>query len=523
METATTPITCGQLDEARGTPDSLVRFILGADPEPVALGASAIGELGDAIAQNLFSQGVFPRTPEELLQALEKVGGELAPQRTFVVGEDSQLPPGTAGSGIRAFLITRGGGTDGPDVIISTSRPDAGFIEVMAWDNRRQGFNFYQTRDSAQPWILAGNSADALRPESAGSGPFESHPSGNFLLKELRFPWVHWHSSAATIRADAVPAELAAHPWFTERQDAQDLEIAAAMPAIRRWTRTRLQAAVGPDGAVDNPGQIMRSFLATPTVNLVSSRTQASLIVNAQVERFDIPHAFFVDSECLREVLGLPAPGTEQFTVAAALYREVLTEHGVTIRANGQVLVEPPQDTHFAFVVPERAFEDIETVRIAIEMGLVSRRLAACLLMVDFANPIFSPRREALLTPQHMPETATLSGGQSSFSDDFANAIVGSDAASDEGTAEAEFAGLWSIGDAWAERFAPMLTAYYEAAAGRLNDTAGLTEVFRLAESRRNSVRAMPMGRETDLLFATPEPRLTQSLRMLPTGEIAGL
>lgn len=519
MEAATSPITCGRLGEAKGSADSLVRFILGADPEPVRLGASEIGDLGDAIAQKVFSQGVFPNTPEELLQALDGTGGQLSAQRTFVVGEDSQLPPGTAGSGIRAFLITRGEGPDGPDVMISTSRPDAGFIEVMAWDHGKQGFNYYQTRGAQQPWILAGNSADALRSGSAGIGPFESHPSGNFVMKELRFPWVHWHSSAATIRADAVPPELAAHPWFTDRQGAQDLEIAAAMPAIRRWTRARLRASVGPNGVIEDAANIMRSFLATPTVNLISSRTQASMILNGQVDRFDIPHAFFINSECLREILGLPGPRPEQFTVAASLYREVLTEHGVTIRDQGQPLLEPPQDTHFAFVVPEPAFEDIETVRGAIEIGLVDRRLAACLLMVDFPNPVFSPRREALRS--HLPGGATLSGGQSSFSEDFANAILASDEAADEETPEAEFAGLWSIGDAWSEQFAPRLTGYYEAAAARLQGADGLTEVFRLAESRRNRVRAMPIGSETDLLFATPGPPLTESLRMLATGEIA--
>lgn len=521
MEAATNPITCGRLGDASGSPDSLVRFILGTDREPVALGADEIGELDDAVAQNLFSQGVFPHTPEELLRALDAVGEELAAQRTFVIGEGSHLPAGTEGAGIRAFLITRGEGPDGPDVIVSTSRPHAGFIEVMAWDRTRQGFNYYQTRDAQQPWIMAGNSADAFRPGSAGSGPFESHPSGNFLMKELRFPWVHWHSSAATIRADAVPARLAAHPWFTGRQGAQDLEIAVAMPAIRRWTRARLQAAVRADGAIEDPGQIMRSFLASPTVNLVSSRTQASLILNGEVERFDIPHAFFVDSECLREILGLPAPEPEQFTVAAPLYREILAERAVTIREGGQPLVEPPQDTHFAFVVPERAFEDIETVRVAIDMGLVSQRLAACLLMVDFANPIFSPRREALLT--HVPRSATLSGGQSSFSEDLANAIVGSDTASKEETPEAEFAGLWSVGDEWPEQFAKTLTAYYEAAAARLDDRSGLADVFRLAENRRNRVREMPIGRETDLLFATPEPLVTESFRMLATGEVGPL
>lgn len=520
---AAAPISCGALGQAAGTPESLHRFILGADSRPAELDATAIAELGDAMAQKLFSQGVFPQTPEALLEALDSSGTELSAQRTFIVGEGSQLSVETAGSGVRAFLITRGEGPDGPDIFVSTSAPDASFIEVMAWDRSRQGFNYFQTRGPQEPWVFAGNSADALQPNSAGSGPFESHPSGNLLMKELRFPWVHWHSSAATIRADAVDPDLAAHEWFTGRQGAQDLEVAAAMPAIRRWTRARLQMAIGGDGAVKNPRQIMRSFLATPTVNLVSSRTQISLILNGTAEAFDLPHAFFVDSECLHEILGLPAPQPEQFTARAALYRDVLAKHEVTIRNDGQALLDPPRDTHFAFVVPERAFEDIETVRVSIEMGLVSRRLAACLLMVDFTNPVFSERRLRLLDQQYVPETATLTNGQSSFSEDCANAILNSQAVQLDGSPEAEFAQLWSAGEAWPERFSPMLTNYYNVAAANLGEAEGIDRVFRLAESRRNRVRGMPIGRETDLLFATPEPRLTEELRMLPTGEIVPL
>ena len=58
-------------------------------------------------------------------------------------------------------------------------------------------------------------------------------------------------------------------------------------------------------------------------------------------------------------------------------------------------------DTHFCFLVPERAFEDQAVLREAIEIGLVTKRLAACLLMVDPWNPIFSDRRRALL--RHVP------------------------------------------------------------------------------------------------------------------------
>ncbi len=519
----TDDLTCGALARATGTPESLHRFVVGADDQPVALDQAAVAALGDPFARLLLSQGVFPSTPAQLFDELDRALGEgdpLAVQRTFVVGEGSQLPPDTEEAGMRSFLVTRGEGTDGPDLILSASGPGAGFIEVMAWDQTAKGFNFYQTRGGGSPWLLAGNSADALRPGSARHGPFESHPSGNFLMKELRFPWVHWLSSAAAIRADVVEEELANHPWFVGASGAQELEVGGAMPAIERWTRARLEVAVAPDGTVAAPRQILESFLDTPTVNLVSSRIQTSQIVSGAVAEFDVPHAFFVNTECLNGILGLPAIEPDQVNAASADYMRVLTDHEVALRMrDGRAVAGPPQDTHFAFVVAEPAFEDIVTVRGAIGMGLVSMRLAACLLMVDFPNPVFSPRRAALL--DHVPASAKIEGGQSSFSEDFANAIRATPEAAETGTPQQEFSQLWDAGEDWPAAFAGPLTDYYAQVAAKLSDAGGLEQVFRLAESRRNRVRDMPIS-EHPLLFATPDPPIDDDLRMLATGEIVG-
>jgi len=517
---SSTDLTCGVLGTAAGDPESLQRFVVGRDRRPTPLDQAAIADLGDPFATLLLAKGVFPRTPAQLLDALDDaIGGNdkdpLAPQQTFVVGEGSQLELGAPLRGIRSFLITRGRGGEGPDMIVSTRGPDAEFIEVMAWDRTVQGFNYYQTRADS-PWVLAGNSADALVSGSAGSGPFESHPSGSPLMKELRFPWVHWSSSAAKIQDDIAGPELASHPWFARKSGAQVLE-KAMMAAITRWTSARLAAAVAADGTVADPGGILRSFLDTPTVNLVSSKVQTSNAFGGREDSFDIPQAFFVDSECLKGILGLPSPDPAQLTVSSAAYRQVLTDHGVALRADGTTIAGPPEDTNFLFVVPERAFEDVATVAGAIEMGLVSSRLAACLLMVDFANPVFSDRRKALLG--RVPTTATIVDKQSSFSEDFANAILNAPAASEEGSPEHEFKQLWEVGDDWPTRFKELLNAYYAAFAPVLRTPDGLERAFQLAESRRNGVRAMPIN-EHPLLFATPDPPLTKTMRMQPNGQI---
>lgn len=113
----------------------------------------------------------------------------------------------------------------------------------------------------------------------------------------------------------------------------------------------------------------------------------------------DLPETFFVDSAALSGVLDLQPPPTP--FVASGIYARSLQSFTVTLSDDEQF--ERPGDTHFAFVVPERAFEDTETIRQAIEFELIRGRLAACLLMVDFPNPIFSAKRLQLL--RYVPDT----------------------------------------------------------------------------------------------------------------------
>ncbi|MDZ7734540.1 MAG: hypothetical protein U5R31_16960 [Acidimicrobiia bacterium] len=290
------------------------------------------------------------------------------------------------------------------------------------------------------------------------------------------------------------------------------------MPAIRRWTKVRFDQAIGADGSVSGVRQIMASVLGTPTVNLISSEHEAAVIANGEVERFELPPAFFADNECLNGILGLPAPDTVLLQANAPDYQQLLIQHKVTLRdENGVAVVPAPQDIHFAFVVPERAFEDIETVRAAIARGLLSERLAACLLMVDFPNPVFSDRREQLLA--HVPETATIVDGASTFSEEFAKAINNSSAVDTPGTPEHEFSQHWAAGDGWPDHLGGLLTDYYQALGARLQSTAGLADIFRVAEARREQVRAMPIH-ENPLLFATPDPPLRESLAMQPDASV---
>jgi len=488
------------LAQVDGAPDSLHQLVIGVDQQPRELGPQEIAQLGDDLAQLAFARGVFPKSAGEALQVLAtEPNGRFTEQRPFFVSEEGQLPGAAARP---RFIVIAGNAPSGPDVFVSAAHPTTeSVVEIMAWDHRRGGFNYYQ-RTADGPWVHAGNSADAFGESSAGKGPFESHPSGNVIMKELRFPWVHWNSFAATIRADVVSPDTASNPWFIGAGGAEALET-AVMASIQRWAAARLDAGL-------NIRDVVAPFLRPTTVNLVSSKTESGGILSGAVADFDVPHAFFVDSETLHGVLGLPAPDPSAFRIPSGSYRAVLERHEVALRANGTTV---PSDTHFAFVVPERAFEDITMVRLAIDRGLVTKRLAACLLMVDFPNPVFSDRRAALL--RHVPDAAA----SPQLSDTVADAILASPASQEAGSAEGEFRELWESGDdGWRQACANRLTAYSNGLAAELGNP-NLDHLFALAEQRRDRVREMPIH-ESPLLFATPNKPPPAAVSAHPDGTI---
>lgn len=495
--------------------DGIHRFVVGDDPQPrLMTDQEAATELGDAFAVLLLLKRVFPKNAGEVLTALDvALPGEdpLRQTQFFVVGDGSQIPvtPDTAGlkRNLR-FLASRGAGPVGPDILLSAFHPDNSDVEVMAWDHVHGGFNYYRTVGETRAWVYAGNSRHALVDPTQGKGPFESHLSGAFLMKELRAPWINWHSPDANIQPSVFAEDdpLADHPWFGQKEPlgAFICETAVARPSITRWAKARFDAILRA-GRVSDPARVMQQVLTSPAVNLVTSHTESANAANTT--SVDLPQTFFVDSEALVELLRLPAP--PPFSVPSEIYLRALQSTGAAL-SDGDGFSRPG-DTHFAFCVPERAFEDHETIREAIRVGLLTDRLAAALLMTDFPNPVFSDRREALLA--HVPDDAAITDGASDFPDRFAAAVVEAAGTSPQGSPEREFAGLWAAGDDWRKAFGELLSGYYYAVADRLQTQDGFETYMRLAESRRDRVRRMPIA-ESPLLFATTTiPAAERSMR----------
>jgi hypothetical protein len=509
-------------NELSGLDDAAIhRFVVGEDRTPrVLAGDEAAAELGDPFARLLLLRGVFPDMAGEVLAALDEAtepDDPLRSNRFFLLGEGSQIPHTPQAAGLQRnlrFLAARGDGPDGPDILLSAFHPDESDVEVMSWDRARGGFNYYRTVSDTRAWVFAGNSAHALTPPTEGKGPFESHLSGAFLMKELRSPWINWDSPAAQIQPSVFAKDdpLRQHPWFAQRDGngAITCEEAVAKPSMRRWARVRMEA-VREAGTVQRPARILRQVLETPAVNLISSHVESAIAETVDV--IEVPQTFFVDSEGLVELEDLSLPAPPPFDVPSEIYRRSLERFGFRMSdGNG---FERAGDTHFAFLVPERAFEDIVVEDEAIRIGMLTPRLAATLLMVDFPNPVFSSRRAALM--RHVPGP----GPVEDFSERMSDAILAAARGAPAGSPEDEFAARWSAGEGWKERYATLLQDFYAKVTQRLSTQEGFDAYVRLAESRRERVRAMPIT-ESPLLFAeTDIPKAQRFMRADGTVEEA--
>lgn len=483
-------------------PKSLNRFIVGADARPRTMSRAEVRALGDPFATLVLAKGKIPKSAQQvvdMVSAAAPAGDPLSERQSFVVGEGSQVAPGEGVERNLRFIVTLGRGPKGPDLFLSVMHPRmAGGVEVMAWDRGAGGFNYYRSTANAL-WMFAGNSRDALRNPSRGKGPFESHPSGAVLMKELKTPWQNWDSPAASVPPSAFQTgdDRRNHPWFVDKHPAGAiaLEAEAVRPAIERWARARFASLRKKGGTVARPNQILEQILGTPTANLITTHVESATLPNSPP--LDLPSAFFADADALGE-LGLDPPPV--FEVSGKIYARCLQKFGVRLEADGETF---GPDTHFCFLVPERAFEDQVVLREAIEIGLLSKRLAACLLMVDPWNPVYSARRRSLL--RFVPATAEIKDGRSRFSQDMANAILKAAKVAPAGTPEAEFAKRWGVGASFRGEFNRTMAAYYRKVRANLRTQAGFDAYFKLAEARRQAFKAertsMPIASEFDLLL----------------------
>ncbi|WP_079422992.1 hypothetical protein [Streptomyces katrae] len=502
----------GDVDFQALSMGKVYRFVAGVDQQARPLSAQELAVLGDPMAALLLRQGKFPMTVQDLLAELPQPA-TTADQSVYLISEAGQIPP-VAGLDLprdMRFAITRATSGREVDLLVSTGAngdPATTFLQVAAWDPAAKAFNYYMRISPV--WVWAGNSLSALAPGSRGNGCFDSHINGSVVMKELKLPWINWQSQAATIQL-ASDDPLRGNPLYQQVIGAQNLEL-TVRSLISRWTASRL-AVVTQDGKVEHPDQLMRHLFTSTAVNLASTATQSSTITPSGGD-LTLPTGFWLNGDALLDDLILPVNASLPAAPAAHYVASLSTfDFRLEEKTSG---FSQPGDTFFAFVVPEAAYEDNDVVRQMVQQGIISAKFAACALMVDFTNPIFSPDRAQLM--DHVPITATDTAG---LQDQIVQAIVKSAAGLPPDSPESRFATGWALSEsAWPQAFANRIDDYLGHVGMRIRTSSGFLDYVKLAESRRRDFKAMRLNEFELTLPTTNIPADAPRLRMNDDGTV---
>lgn len=489
---------------------NIYRFIVGIDEGfPKLMSNEEVQKkLNDPFTRLLLAQGIFPQTAKEVIEAFEKTQGQeagLARRSVFLIGEGGKLPWNEETAKVNrtfrfTFAIEIKGGI-GPDVLISTGtnlESTKGFLQLMSWDLHERVYHFFQRLGSF--WIWSGSSHDALKNQTRQKGPFSGHINGGPVMKELELPWQNWHSMNATIE---LPENhpLKQTPYFNEKGTGDQFE-KLVKTGMDKVNQARIDNAIN-NGIVKDFDFFMRQILISTNVNLISSSRESRAI--SDDEAVPLPFSFFANT------IGLSLtdvdPDIEQVSVLGKVYLQSLNHFNFAMVTDGVTI---PGDTHFAFFVPEASREDMDLLGKMIRHNMISKKMAASILMVDFPNPIYSDRRESLL--QYVPQEIKIGNNGSDFDELFINNIKTSGKSDDPNLPEGEFLANWSIED-WQKIFESRLEKYFKNLIEKIQIQESFNDFVRLAEYRRSRFIATPLY-EFDLTFAKTNIDITDFSRI---------
>ena len=473
--------------QAVGTEVPLLAMVMGIHDRPQLMTLEEVQAFGDPFTAHILFKEQVPLTLVDLAAAIDGLVGEEARplRKLYVVAEGAgfqstipSLPMNT-----RLVFTWQKDNATPPDFLLSTTTDldDSGsLLQLIAWSEIQGVFHFFERTSAGWGW--AGSSLHALQDSSRGKGPFDSHINGGLVMKELKEPWNHWHTMTSGIPRDLIfeTDEERNHSLFSELTGAQELE-AAVKTGVRRWTKRRVQKDLE-GGQLLNLKWYARQILWTTSVNLVSS-TVLSRVIAIKPE-FALPNSFFFDEDGisfaasqLSDQAVLPS---SEITVLSNLYMAALDELQVHVEASEDG-PSVPGDTHFAFLVPERAFEDLAVVEVLVRREVLSPRLALCLLMVDFTNPVFSPVRAGLLPL--FPESIA----QGAKGEALDNRVI-SEARAKPSSSTQELLRLWDDQDLLGT-VQRRLADYATAVQARLHAADGVVDLLKLADSRKEAFR----------------------------------
>ncbi|MFC7782575.1 hypothetical protein [Legionella taurinensis] len=259
-------------------------------------------------------------------------------------------------------------------------------IEVIAWDNDKALYNFYELRgiDGGQTrWFYRGNSKDAYRdnrflyrqnpPDEAHFGQrmrcSACHNSGGPILKEMKAPHNDWWTSARPLefapnRLDEETALL-----LSQISEAHLLanDVKKGMEKLRQSAKMR--SFINRLSLQEQ----LRPLFCTTEINLESSFKNS---------RVSIPSAFWLN----------PLLGQVKSSLATPVYASLLNQWDMHFPETSL------QDADHPWLTPVKGYNDQQAIRQLLRDKIIDKHFVQAVLMIDYQHPVFSKTRCELLT-----------------------------------------------------------------------------------------------------------------------------
>ena len=407
---------------------------------PTVLTPSELSVLGDPLFNLVLKDKANLVKPADIEAAIQPIDSL---RRLFVVEERIVS---RAQSGSRRAVLTFAGKNGGEDldgnVMLSasfgpTGMPDVTSIEAWGWDNHRQRYNYYKldsigSAHGESIWKFRASSerAELLSATERRGTCLACHVVGAPVMKELFFPWNNWHAGVgASFPADYLdPKSFATDKWpaattpvFKGLTQANVLEEDILMPALKRFSLTRLNSALKRDPLTGNQSinaagmmtvmegrRLLRPLFETTDVNLYSSRNTSGIHPFGKPDDFvpagqiNMPRdQFFLNTDLIAGG-GEGKLGGLKLASGRGFEEDVMTltqQDNKALVTKFQVqLNNVPGDTHFGWLVPGTSFGNNDLIDQCLQLGVVTPHFLAASLAVDVENPVFSEKRKILVS-----------------------------------------------------------------------------------------------------------------------------
>jgi hypothetical protein len=390
-------------------------------------GALDLSQRNDVLANAVLKTGTTcPTTYAEVMAKLRvndaddsacKVENPKGGINSMVVSETAQLLK-DENQGMRVVVTRKCNGRQQHELFfslfgVSNGRPLPGSVEVMAFDNETEQYNYYALEGGE--WTFFGTSLDLVQPGAKDTKRCAGcHTGGGPIMKELDTPWNHWEGH------EDVPG---ARTLVDANEDLGTKSSGSRMESLvkegnRVWNKTRVKAmAAGGD-----IHQLLRPLFCSVEVNLDNgSDFRSSELKSVKLD-------LLIDPK-LKGFGSIPA--TEED------YQAILTDVDQIMSHNGQSPIIDAEgntlrDTIFRLIYPERAFADMDYGDKLKDAGIIDDDFIKDVLIIDFTRPLYSEIRCGLLGA--MPQTLDVELNPANIK----AAVIAALEGSEEGTPAAE-------------------------------------------------------------------------------------